>query len=210
MTSATGMSALNNNSAARDERTMRHPASGRQRGFTLLEMMLVVLLAGIAASLVAMAFPADRKSDGDWQLARFQAQLDFAAETSQMNETVLGVRILPDGWQFLQLQRQTESASVGDAGRWQGFGWRPWQPYRVMPAGVLPDTVRLELLPAGGKHAAQTPAQDTGEPSILILPGGEITPFRLLFVTGGRAASSWLEVDASGVVRTSLLQGEKP
>ncbi|WP_252319746.1 MULTISPECIES: type II secretion system protein [Symbiopectobacterium] len=42
----------------------------QQRGFTLLEMMLVALLAGIAASLVMMAFPSDRQSavPGRWPI----------------------------------------------------------------------------------------------------------------------------------------------
>ena len=33
----------------------------RQRGFTLLEMMLVVLLAGVSATLVMMTFPPQKR-----------------------------------------------------------------------------------------------------------------------------------------------------
>jgi prepilin-type N-terminal cleavage/methylation domain-containing protein len=47
----------------------------RQRGFTVLEMMLVVLLMGSAASLVIMSFPAMQQDTAERQLQRFQAQL---------------------------------------------------------------------------------------------------------------------------------------
>ncbi|RLM19441.1 type II secretion system protein GspH [Brenneria alni] len=186
---------------------MTQSSRWRQQGFTLLEIMLVVALAGVAASLVTMVFPTDRQDDSAWQMARFQAQLDFAVETSQMNESLLGVRIQPDRWQFLQLQRQSEPVSSSD--RWQGYGWRPWQPHRVRASVELPDAIRLELRLVGGKKTTQTLTRDSNEPDILILPGGEVTPFRLVFTSGSPAASNWVEIDAGGVVRTSVAQGEK-
>ncbi|KFX04706.1 type II secretion protein H [Pectobacterium betavasculorum] len=181
----------------------------KQRGFTLLEMMLVVLLAGIAASMVVMAFPPQRQNDSAWQLARFQAQLEFAAENSQVNEYMLGVRIYPDRWQFYQLQRPatTEGTPIPGNDRWQGYTWQPWQPYRVSTSATLPDALRLELLQADGKKVDKTQSGD--DPDILILPGGEITPFRLAFKSENKALSNWLQVDANGRFVTSMSQGKK-
>ncbi|MGG5845853.1 prepilin-type N-terminal cleavage/methylation domain-containing protein, partial [Klebsiella pneumoniae] len=45
-----------------------------QRGFTLLEMMLVLLLIGVSASMVLLAFPSARTQEATQILARFQAQ----------------------------------------------------------------------------------------------------------------------------------------
>ena len=44
-----------------------------QRGFTLLEMMLVLLLIGVSASMVLLAFPSARTQEATQILARFQA-----------------------------------------------------------------------------------------------------------------------------------------
>ena len=54
-----------------------------QRGFTLLEMMLVLLLIGVSASMVLLAFPSARTQEATQILARFQAQLDFVRERGQ-------------------------------------------------------------------------------------------------------------------------------
>lgn len=49
----------------------------RQRGFTLLEMMLILLLMGVSAGMVLLAFPASRDDSAAQTLARFEAQLRF-------------------------------------------------------------------------------------------------------------------------------------
>lgn len=192
--------------------TIARPMGRYQQGFTLLEMMLVILLAGVAASLVVMAFPTERQNDSAWQLARFQTQLELASETSQLHEFMLGVRIYPDRWQFYQLQRDALSAVLTGGGdtRWTGYKWRLWQPHRVNPSAVLPDSLRLELLQVNGKKTEKIRGKDDDEPDILILPGGEITPFRLLLQSENKSLSHWLEVDVSGMIRTSLKQGEQP
>ncbi|STR41003.1 General secretion pathway protein H [Klebsiella michiganensis] len=77
----------------------------RQRGFTVLEMMLVVLLMGSAASLVIMSFPAMQQDTAEQQLQRFQAQLEFAMDSGMQNDRLLGIQIRPNGWQFQVLQK---------------------------------------------------------------------------------------------------------
>nr|WP_240476143.1 type II secretion system minor pseudopilin GspH [Pectobacterium brasiliense] len=193
----------------KDGKSAMKRSTRKQQGFTLLEMMLVVLLAGIAAGMVVMAFPPERQNDSAWQLARFQAQLEFAAESSQVNEYMLGVRIYSDRWQFYQLQRPaaSEGIPIPSGDRWQGYKWQPWQPHRVSASATLPEALRLELLQADGKKVDKTQSGD--DPDILILPGGEITPFRLLVKSENKALSNWLQVDNTGRFVTSMSQGKK-
>lgn len=171
--------------------------AGDARGFTLLEMMLVVLLIGGAASLVMMSFPADRREDAAYQLARFQAQLDFAADNSQLHEQLLGISIYPDRWQFNVLQRRQSAQSDSGDEAWRGYRWQPWQPRRLAASAQLPPAVRLEL------HLSET-GEVNKQPAVLILPGGEITPFKLIFHNARQGISSWLQVDDSGRISTSL------
>ncbi|MFC0228495.1 type II secretion system minor pseudopilin GspH [Serratia aquatilis] len=170
----------------------------RQRGFTLLEMMLVVLLIGSAASLVMMSFPAVQQSNPQQQLARFQAQLDFALDDSQQNGQLLGILVRPEGWQFKILRRQQPENAAASSGSdtWQGYVWQEWQPRRGALGGEMPEGMQLELQFPG---LEDWPSAEASEPDIMLLPGGEITPFKLLFGPTG----VWLQVDNSGVVSTS-------
>lgn len=183
----------------------------RQQGFTLLEMMLVALLAGVAASLVMMAFPADRQSDSAWQMAYFRAQLDFAVEDSQMNEHVLGVRIYANRWQFIELlPNDGGESSRAKSERFLGYHWRPWRPQSITPSATLPERLRLELQELRGNKAVKRDSvsqakrgRGDDEPDILILPGGEVTPFRLVFNAEPKTQTAWVQVDAAGKVLTS-------
>nr|WP_301540484.1 type II secretion system minor pseudopilin GspH [Dickeya dadantii] len=173
----------------------------RQRGFTLLEIMLVVLLAGVAATLVMMAIPAPKQQDSGWQIARFKAQLQYAVEDSQMNDHILGIYIQPRRWQYALLQRQVVETSPDDQQRLR-YVWVPWQPYRMSSPSELPDGFQIELstqVGAAGDGAGFSPGN--GDPHILILPGGEVTPFRLTLRNGNDSA--WLQVDTNGRVQTS-------
>ncbi|WON76412.1 type II secretion system minor pseudopilin GspH [Serratia sp. UGAL515B_01] len=176
----------------------------RERGFTLLEMMLVVLLIGSAATLVMMSFPAGQKNTPQQQLARFQAQLDFALDDSQQNGQVLGIQVRPNGWQFKILRQQKPVSSDVPSGSdvWQGYAWQEWQPRRAALGNELPEGMQLELQFPGLQDWPSANAEAT-EPDIMLLPGGEITPFKLLFLRADSDPEVWLQVDKNGAVTTS-------
>lgn len=175
-----------------------------QRGFTLLEMMLVVLLIGSAASLVVMSFPSAQKNTLQQQLARFQVQLDFALDASQQNGQILGIKVWHEGWEFKLLQRQPsgDSASTLGSDVWQGYFWQTWQPRRAALGGKLSDDERLELQFPGFQKWSPENAR-TADPDILLLPGGEVTPFTLVLRKVGSEAVAWLRVDDTGASDTS-------
>ena len=103
-----------------------------QRGFTLLEMMLVLLLIGVSASMVLLAFPSARTQEATQILARFQAQLDFVRERGQQTGQLFGIVIHPDRWQFMRLQPADEGAGATRS----GFRCRPGAPPRWKPSRV--------------------------------------------------------------------------
>lgn len=76
----------------------------RQRGFTLLEMMLILLLIGVSAGMVMLAFPASRDDSAAQALARFEAQLRFVQQRGLQTGQFFGASVHPDRWQFLVLQ----------------------------------------------------------------------------------------------------------
>ncbi len=108
-----------------------------QRGFTLLEMMLVLLLIGVSASMVLLAFPSARPQEATQILARFQAQLDFVRERGQQTGQLFGIIIHPERWQFMRLQPADDSArrrlTTGGATR-SGCRCRPDASLRRKPS----------------------------------------------------------------------------
>ncbi len=109
-----------------------------QRGFTLLEMMLVLLLIGVSASMVLLAFPSARTQEATQILARFQAQLDFVRERGQQTGQLFGIIIHPERWQFMRLQPADDSAPAAADDRWGNAQWLPLQAGRVTTAETLP------------------------------------------------------------------------
>ncbi|ENC3260493.1 type II secretion system minor pseudopilin GspH [Escherichia coli] len=179
-----------------------------QRGFTILEMMLILLLMGITAGLVLMSFPDSAQNHLQQQRERLQAQLDYALDRSQQDGLLMGIQVRFDGWKFKVLQRGTAEspptlAEGGDI--WQGYVWQTWQPRRAAMGGKLPDDVRLELQYLRGLQW-MSEHDDGAEPDILLLPGGEVTPFRLLLRQVGEEAVVGLQVDENGLM--TLFEGE--
>ncbi|PTN56580.1 type II secretion system protein GspH, partial [Klebsiella pneumoniae] len=94
-----------------------------QRGFTLLEMMLVLLLIGVSASMVLLSFPSARTQEATQILARFQTQLDFVRERGQQTGQLFGIIIHPERWQFMRLQPADDSAPAAADDRWGNAQW---------------------------------------------------------------------------------------
>ncbi|EJY1967270.1 type II secretion system minor pseudopilin GspH [Escherichia coli] len=173
----------------------------KQHGFTLLELILVILLIGCVTSLVLMLFPVPPQEKLQRQRDRLQAQLEFALDTSQQDGVVLGLQIQPQSWEFKFLQRQQPERNTPVTGSdiWQSYVWQTWQTRRAAMGGKLPDGISLELQLQGLQK--WLPASDKEvEPEILLLPGGEATPFTLLFRLVGSEVVVGLRGDEDGVI----------
>ena len=149
----------------------RQPASGRlfalgrgkrARGFTLLEVMIVVVIIGIMLSVATLSMRGDshakllaRETD------RIIALLDLASQEAVMRGEQLAVRFSNDGYEFMVLQK----------GRWV-----PVADDRSLRARTLPDDIelRLELQDAPPPSLV---SEESGLPQVFLLSSGEMTPF---------------------------------
>lgn len=73
------------------------PHHCRQTGFTLLELLLVILVAGIMAGLAVMSVGGNTEREFRRDVARMQQVLRMAADEAQFNAKELGLWIAPDG-----------------------------------------------------------------------------------------------------------------
>ena len=145
-----------------------------QRGFTLLELLVVMVLIGIVVSLAALAIGdgGERKmrSEAERLAATLQLARDELLITGE-SDRALGLR--RDGYSFLQLMVLDDNTRE----------WRPLEDAQLGPRQFdqrLLD-VQLEL---DGKRTA-LPQTRGWEPHILLGNTGEMTPARItLRVTG--------------------------
>ncbi|MDP5135147.1 type II secretion system minor pseudopilin GspH [Rheinheimera baltica] len=155
-------------------------------GFTLLELMLVILLIGLLASVVVINFAGEsRKERLDDEAARFQQLFHFAAETAMLKQQEWGLYVMPDRYGFLYY-------SNNDA------KWLEATEPRGLQQHILPEdiTISLELegLPGADTNLLsqldwvlddQDETDEESEipvlPQVFVLSSGEISPFQLLF-----------------------------
>ena len=115
----------------------------RQRGFTLLEMMLILLLIGVSAGMVMLAFPASRDDSAAQALARFEAQLRFVQQRGLQTGQFFGASVHPDRWQFLVLQPRESNDPPPAGDDW--IAGSPCAPDASPPRAASPGTRCISL-----------------------------------------------------------------
>ncbi|HEY3598574.1 MAG TPA: type II secretion system minor pseudopilin GspH [Paraburkholderia sp.] len=96
--------------ASRDLRRHRHIACRRAGGFTLLEMLVVLVIAGLLVAVVALAPSHNRRTDLAEEAQRLATLLESAADEAQIRSASIGWQPVDGGYRFYQ---RTEN------GKWQ-------------------------------------------------------------------------------------------
>ncbi len=180
-----------------------HDTHGKA-GFSLVELLAVILLLGLAATLVVVNMPPARDSLGD-EADAFAARMAQAGRESILSGRMIGVRILPRGYELVVWRR----------GRWQAMppgaqGQGTWDEgtVAVLTEGAARERTSQarsrEARRGGGPERAQQgrAGQRGGEtrppPRIRFDPIGISTPFTLSLQRGG--AVYIVKGDANGAV----------
>ena len=175
----------------------------KQSGFTLLEIMIVVVIVGLLASVVA---PMVSKSADDLlkeQADRFIALVKLAQDESILQSRQLGLKMETEGYSFLQQQ--------DDSNDWVFFSEGPFRERKLSSStktSLYLDGMDISL----AKDVEASFAEDEEDkkklkPQVFILSSGEMTPFsyELSFSTGSRIQ---IEFDAIGNVKRTLFEKE--
>ncbi|MFW5970299.1 MAG: type II secretion system minor pseudopilin GspH [Halofilum sp. (in: g-proteobacteria)] len=140
------------------------------RGFTLIELIVVILLVGLIVSFAVLSLggPSARQIQHE-EARRILARMDLAREEAVMQARSLGVRFERDGYLFY---RHTD-------GQWRRFG-----PAGLLDLHELPESVTLDVeiegldveLFGGDGRDENGDRDDDVRPQIFFLAGGEIVP----------------------------------
>ena len=160
----------------------------KQHGFTLIEVMVVIVLIGLMASLVQFNFSGNNPADKlKHESARFAAIFEVAADYGMLNNVELGLIVKKDSYQFVGY----------DGTQWTEIPDQDWQAHVTM-SEEIELSLELDDLPIDEPllfDADTFKEKDEDDftlmskeerekkiiPQVYILSGGDLTPFSVTF-----------------------------
>ncbi|SEH04626.1 type II secretion system minor pseudopilin GspH [Candidatus Venteria ishoeyi] len=165
----------------------------RQRqvaGFTLLEVLVVMVLIGVILGLAALSTNlGGHQKILETEAKRLQQLLQLATEEAILNSRTLGVQFKTNGYRFLRLEDQTWQAVDGTTSTGDNVGnikqvFRPRQLPEGFELQIEIEGVYTELDSYTQTGVDEMPMDEGGNlPQILLLPDGETTPFICILQT---------------------------
>ncbi len=187
-------------------------------GFTLLELMLVILLIGLLATMVTLNFSGESRQEKLTNAAeRFQQLTQYVAETALLQQQEWGFYVQNNRYGFLYYDNDTAKWLAAE----EPEGLRQHQLPQDMSL-----TLELEGLEASEDNLLSQlqwqfdedePETDEARdipvlPQVFILSSGEISPFKLIFAEQSELTVlySAVSTDFSIPLKRSDVSAEQP
>ena len=149
----------------------QRPGSVLRRGFSLVEMLVVVLIIGLMTGVAVLSLSltdAHPARTGAEQLAEL---IRTASEEAGMQGQNLALGFWQHGWRFYVLRADAS--------------WEPLQGDALLRPRELPDGLRISLDLQG--QTVKLADRDQTKPQVFLLASGEMQPFELEIRDGGHA-----------------------
>jgi general secretion pathway protein H len=155
--------------------TRRGPALRGERGYTLVELLVVIVVLGILLGLVSLSIVPDPQAKLRRDAERLEALFALAAEEAQLSSHPIAWRGDPHGYAFYRRDRQGWTPIAGDA----EFRERAWD------LGPMRVTVTASDVPRWSTHDGLNDASD-GSAALAFPRDGLQPPFELKLEADGR------------------------
>ena len=136
----------------------------KQEGFTLLEIMVVLVLIGIITGFAVLSL--GRHDAGELlanEARRLAALVELSRQEALLRGEQRGILFTETGYSFWELTTAGE--------------WRPVNDTELLTQRTLPSDFKLRLEVEGRPIVFS----DTDVPQVLLLSSGEVTEFKLVF-----------------------------
>jgi general secretion pathway protein H len=160
----------------------RHPAARPASGFTLLEVLVVIVIIGIITSMAVISVKVlGGDHEMDQEAARLQAILLQSRDDAMLVGTDVGLRVDLHGYDFLRYDSRKDL-------------WQPVTDDPMLRARALPDGLTLQLRLEGRdvvfeKDEDSKPLLKEGEelvlPQVVVQASGDLVPFDIVLRRDG-------------------------
>jgi len=158
-------------------------------GFTLIEIMVVIVIVAVLISAVALSFPPVGDKLLKEHADRFSALVTLAQDEAILQSNELAVEITPEGYSFYQNENNS----------WIPLTDSPFTK-RVIPKEITTqmylDGILIDLID-----------REKSKPQVVILSSGEMTPF-IYNLKFKNQSEITLKVDANGGIEKTFLLTE--
>ena len=163
------------------------------QGFTLIEILIVVFIIGLTASVISLSIGDDKKDSAPYQETRTLLQaINFVSEYTALNGEIIAMFVS---------QKESEGAlNKSWCYSWQRFRDNQWSelPDDTLNEHCLPDTVTWELVIEDHIYVYD-PDLEIQPPVLVFSPSGEATPVEMaLFEAGVSETAQHIEIDMMG------------
>lgn len=155
-------------------KALRRPAARPDPGFTLLEVLVVIVIVGIITSMAVISVKVlGGDHEMDQEAARLQAILLQSREDAMLVGTDVGLRVDTTGYDFLRYDSRKDL--------WQTVSDDPMLRPRALPDG-LTLTLRLEgrdvvFRKNESQQSLLKDAEPLIEPQVVVQASGDLVPF---------------------------------
>jgi general secretion pathway protein H len=146
----------------------RGAAAPRARGFTLIEILVVVVLIAITVTLVAVRLQPDDRQIAREEATRLAALLTQARDEAITTGAALAWRGAPDGYRFLRRDKERV--------------WQPFPPDEVFRPRSLTPPLALAAVEIAGRPAGP-------EDMLVFSSTGVSPPFRIVLQFNAQAVA---------------------
>ena len=176
----------------------------RSKGFTLVEILVVVVIIAIVTSLAVLSIGVTgRDSQLDDESRRIEGLVGLLHERALLEGRDFGLRIEPAAYEFVVYETRRD--------RWKTLDQEREFRHRDLPKGLRfqleLDSQIVVIKPIDRNLSSDQPPPG---PQVAIAASGEGTPFRLTLLRDGTTAKASVDGDALGkVTRTGTNHTEK-
>lgn len=156
----------------------------RQAGFTLLELLTVLLVIGVLAAVVVLSYTGATETRTLVSHAeRFMLATELARQKSTLGNEIWGIRVGTNSYDFLRRM---------DDGEWHEILESPFE-FRSLGADY-----ELRHRDLGNTKKSNTNPLNATLPDILIFPSGEVSPFQVELVNRLNRVTRYVISDGIG------------